>query len=148
MILAGYAALLLLGLGGSEAKQMRARAPAGPAISVRQQIIIRVPVVRGRVSTGAPPREWREGRGPRCIPANRIIGAAALGQNSIDLVFRDNSRMRAQLQRRCPALSYYRGFYVNATEDGQICADRDVVRSRTGGECQIDRFRTLRPARP
>ena len=33
-----------------------------------------------------------------------------------------------------------------ATEDGRICADRDVIRSRVGGECRIDQFRVLTPA--
>ena len=51
------------------------------------------------------------------------------------------------LERRCPALDYYNGFYMSATPDGLICADRDSIRARTGGECRIDSFRTLRAAR-
>src|SRR5919106_979769 len=101
-----------------------------------------------------PPRidgtltKWREGRGPDCIAATRLIGATLLRQNSVDLILRDNSRVRARLQRSCPALDYYRGFYINATADGRICADRDSIRSRAGGECQIDQFRSLSPERP
>jgi hypothetical protein len=68
-----------------------------------------------------------------------------MNQRSVDLVLRDNSRVRAHLERRCPALDYYLGFYVNATPDGRICADRDAIRSRAGGECVIERFRNLRP---
>jgi hypothetical protein len=95
------------------------------------------------------PIRWEEHRGPRCIPWARIAGAVQLGQNSVDLMFRDRTRIRARLERRCPALDYYRGFYLPATADGLICADRDSVRSRTGGECRIDQFRALqaRPAR-
>ena len=150
MIVAGAAALLLLALGGGQADGRGARQPRAQAgVTVRQQIIIRLPGRARQVATaGASLIRWRESDGPRCIPAGAIIGATLLGQNSVDLIMRDSSRLRARLESRCPALDYYRGFYVNATEDGRICADRDSIRSRAGGECQIDAFRTLRPERP
>jgi len=147
MIVAGAAALLLLVFGGGQsARQPRPQA----GVAVRHQIIIQVPRGRARqvATAGASLIRWRESDGPRCVPANAIIGATLLGQNSVDLIMRDSSRLRARLESRCPALDYYRGFYVNATEDGRICADRDSIRSRAGGECQIDTFRTLRPERP
>ena len=56
--------------------------------------------------------------------------------------------MRARLQDECPALDYYRGFYVRPQPDGRICADRDAIRTRSGGDCGIDRFRRLVPAKP
>lgn len=141
----GFAAFLLLAFGGGE-KQMRPIPVQGMSVTVRQQIIIRGPAAtRGGLADDRI--EWREGRGPRCIPARSVAGAARLGQESVDLIFRDNSRMRARLERRCPALDYYRGFYVNATADGMICADRDSIHSRAGGECGIDAFRSLRPRR-
>jgi hypothetical protein len=141
MIRAAAAALLALVLGPADAsKQVRPRAPEARAVTVRGQVIIRVSTGAGRA---IPAMRWDESRGPRCVATNRIVGAALLGQNSVDLIFRDNSRVRARLERRCPALDYYRGFYVEATQDGRICADRDSIRSRTGGECQIDQFRAL-----
>ena len=146
MMLAGAAALLLLAYGGGD---QQARPVRDGVLNVRQQITIRVTAGFRRVpAPGASPIEWREGRGPRCVPANRIIAATFPSQNSVDLIFRDRSRIRARLERRCAALDFYRSFYVNATPDGQICADRDSIRSRTGGECEIDQFRTLRPSRP
>ena len=148
MILAGAAMMLLAFAGAGE----RAR-PQPPqlrgSITVRQQIIIRVPAGIRRVApAGASLMQWQESRGPRCVSASRIVGASLLGQNSVDLILRDNSRIRARLEQRCPALDYYYGFYVNATEDGNICAARDVIRSRAGGACQIDQFRVLTPSRP
>ena len=146
MILTGAAALLLLVLGSSE-EQARPR-PVQGTLTVRQQIIIRVPRgLRQTTPPGAALISWREGRGPRCVATAQIVGATLLGQNSVDLILRDSSRIRAHLER-CPALDYYYGFYVNPTEDGMICADRDSIRSRVGGECQIDQFRSLRPTRP
>ena len=144
MILAGAAALLAYAFAGGDAQP----APERPSISVRQQFIIRVQRgPRMTVPTGAAPISWQESRGPRCISAARIAGATLLNQNSVDLILRDSSRVRARLEQRCPALDYYYGFYLNATADGQICADRDVIRSRVGGQCQIDQFRVLTPLR-
>lgn len=144
-MLLGAAALLLLAFGGSADESRLQYAQAG-SISIRQQIIIRIP--RTRVGRGAmaSPATWREGRGPRCIPATRIAGLGHLGENSVDLVLSDSRRIRARLGGRCPALDFYRGFYVTAAEDGRVCADRDSIRSRAGAECEIEQFRTLYPA--
>ena len=147
MILAAAAAWLLFGFSSSVEEQ--AGASGGSSVTVRQQLIIRVQRGTRRVPPpGASLIEWRESRGPRCVPASRIAGATLLGQNSVDLILRDHSRLRARLERRCPALDYYYGFYVNATEDGQICADRDLIRSRVGGQCRIEDFLVLTPVRP
>jgi len=146
MILAGSAALaLLLAFGGG---QETPRGERG-SVSVRhQQIIIRITAGERRPAPpGGAPIQWRESRGPRCIAAGRVLGATMLGQDSVDLVLRDNSRVRARLQRRCPALDYYRGFYIDTTADGRICAERDAIRSRAGGECEIEAFRALTPER-
>jgi hypothetical protein len=148
----GWGAALLALLSGSALEIEPPRSAEGSVYAqfiVRQQIIVRIPDgQRQAAPAGSTPIEWRESRGPRCVAADAIAGATLVGPNSVDLILRDNSRMRAVLQRRCPALDYYYGFYVNGTEDGQICADRDSIRSRMGGECQIDRFRTLHAAAP
>lgn len=150
MIRAGVTALLLLAsAGGGDDAQERPRPMQGGVLTVRGQIIIRVsPGASGPAPIDGQFVRWHEDRGPRCIPANRIFGAEHVGQESVDIVFRDNSRVRARLERRCPALDFYYGFYIRPTADGMICADRDSIRSRVGGECQIDRFRTLRAVRP
>lgn len=115
-------------------------------VRVRQQVIIRMPPsARRRVPAATSLQQFRERRGPRCIDLRAIRGANLLGPNSVDLTLRDNSRVRARLERRCPALDYYYGFYLDANADGQVCADRDVVRSRIGGACKIDQFRRLEP---
>ena len=101
-----------------------------------------------QLGEGRNPVTWQEERGPRCIPARQIAHAALMRQQSFDLILRDRTRLRARLERRCPALDYYVGFYISPTRDGLICAERDSIRSRAGGECRIDRFRTLRPGRP
>jgi hypothetical protein len=140
MILQQAAALLLVLLGADQQPPERTQFAQ---VTVRQHIILRMPRIQ-RIAPAASPVEWQESRGPRCVRMSTIAGAALLGRDSVDLVLRDNSRVRAELENSCPPLDYYYGFYVNGTEDGQICADRDVVRSRMGGQCEIERFRTLR----
>lgn len=148
MILAGVAAAILLAWAGgrNDGDERVQLAQARSGFTVQQQIIIRIP--RRPATRGAPaaaPVRWRESRGPRCIDARHVVGAGHLGETSVDLVLRNASRVRVQLSRRCPALDFYRGFYVNTEGDGRICADRDTIRSRAGGECPIEQFRTLRP---
>lgn len=148
VILAGATALMMLVFGGAEGGA-EAREIELAQVTVRQQIIIRVPRgARPIAPAGASLIEWREGRGPRCVPARAMAGATLLGRNSVDLILRDNSRIRARLERSCPGLDFYHGFYVNGTEDGMICADRDAIRSRMGGQCKIDQFRSLTAVRP
>jgi len=168
VIRAGLAALLTLAFGGDVAgtdKQPQRPQVNGTVTFHQQIIIVRNPAgaragarpANNAAMGGAPQSvpgsnasriRWEEHRGPRCIAWAQIAGSGLLGQESVDLVFRDNTRIRARLERHCPALDYYNGFYMAATPDGLICADRDSIRSRTGGECRIDRFRTLRAARP
>ena len=144
---AGAALLLLVSLGNGD-EQAR---PPGQGMVVHQQIIIRVqpgPRTGNRAGPARRTIAWQEERGPRCVPARQIVHADQLGQESIDLVLRDSTRVRARLERRCPALDYYYGFYVSPNPDGMICADRDAIRTRSGVSCGIDNFRILRPREP
>ena len=138
------AALLLMAMGSPSAVGTGAPMQFAQVI-IREQIIVRVPARMRQVSPAAPSLiEWKESKGPKCVPAKSILGASLLGQNSVDLILRDKSRIRAKLEGSCPALDYYYGFYIRPDPDGQICADRDSIRSRLGGQCEIERFRTLK----
>jgi len=143
-ILKGAAALSPLLLLGA-APPARAPAPVTrySQVIVREQIIVRVPP---GIQLNAPVQvRWKEGKGPKCVATRMIAAAAIIAPSSVDFLLRDNRRIRARLDSSCPALDYYRGFYVSPNPDGQICADRDVIRSRMGGECGIDKFRSLKP---
>jgi len=107
-------------------------------VTIRDEIIMRVPI---RPRPG-PEVEWREKRGPKCIAAADIAGATLSGRGTIDFVLRDRRRLRAVLDSDCPALDFYGGFYVQP-EDDRLCVRRDVIRSRMGGMCRIERFRKL-----
>ena len=135
------AALLLFTLGMPDSAPQQERTQFAQLI-VREQIMVRVPM---RLRPPDPRIEWKESRGPKCVAASTIIGAALVGQESVDFVMRDRSRVRAELENSCPALDYYRGFYITPNADGKVCADRDIIRSRMGGQCGIERFRALKP---
>ncbi|MFL6843955.1 MAG: hypothetical protein ACJ8ER_03640 [Allosphingosinicella sp.] len=138
MIRSAAAALLALAAGAPQAAPPPRPVQYGQT-EVREQVIIRF-----RQST--PTRiEWKEGKGPKCVPAQAIIAASLVGNNSLDLILRNRQRVRAKLESRCPALDYYYGFYLTRNPDGMVCQDRDIVRSRMGGACGIDKFRSLEP---
>lgn len=126
---------ILIGIGaGASGDSARVR-----SIVVQEQLILRVPV-------RPPPRQfhWEEKKGPNCIPAQGIRGAFLSGTDHVDLLLTGERIMRAELHDECPALDFYAEFYLNS-DDEQICAKRDVVRSRVGASCRIERFRRLVP---
>jgi len=118
------------------------QSPPQPAqyaqITVEQSLIVRVP---RRIP--AKPLRWKEKKGPKCVAMSSIAGAAVVADDAIDLALKGGQRLRAEFSSNCPALDYYSGFYILPTDDGKICADRDMIRTRSGGQCEIQRFRKL-----
>jgi hypothetical protein len=114
------------------------------SVSVTQTLVIRTGGPRPP-HPPTPPQTYREKKGPACIDAAAIAGAAVTAPDAVDFILKGGQRMRARLEEECPALDYYRGFYVSPNPDGRICAGRDAIRTRSGGECTIDRFRKLQP---
>ena len=78
---------------------------------------------------------------------NNILGVQMFADQYLDLLTRDRKRIRAQLEENCPSRSFYSGFYMEKSKDGKICAGRDILHSRTGAKCEIERFRELVPQR-
>jgi hypothetical protein len=102
-----------------------------------------MPVERGRPVTTRPfpPASGRN----RCVQVNNIAGAQLFGDRAIELTTRAGERYRLFLARECPALSFYQGFYYRRQRAGQLCAGRDVVGARSGGECLIASIIKVRP---
>ena len=139
---------MLLALSAAPANDASRQSVQVAQVTIREQILVRVPMRLRQVPPASQSLiDWEEKRGPKCIATNSILGATLLGQRSVDLILRDRTRVRAKLENSCPALDFYYGFYLSRNADGQICSDRDFIRSRVGGECEIERFRTLEPAR-
>ena len=109
-------------------------------MTVSGEFIIHVPIAERR----RPGIEWVEHKGPKCLSAAMIAGAAMASQSTIDFVLRDRRRVRAQLDSDCAGLDFYGGFYVEP-QDGEVCAKREEIRLRAGSTCRIERFRSLEP---
>jgi hypothetical protein len=107
---------------------------------VEREVIMRIPVR----SRPVRPFAWVEKRGPKCIEASNIRGAALSGRETVDFLLFDRTRLRAQLSEDCPALDFYNGFYVTP-QKGKLCARRDEIHSRIGRSCTIEGFSRLLP---
>lgn len=110
---------------------------------VQEEVIMRIPVRPRPVQ----PNAWEEKKGPKCLDAGSIRGAALSGRESVDFLLFDRTRIRAQLDEDCPALDFYNGFYLTP-QNGKVCAKRDDIHSRMGRSCRIERFRDLVPKEP
>ena len=130
-------------------------APAGQVtgievaqVTIRGRLIIRVPsklqdnATPMRQFTPPQPIEWAEKKGPKCVAADQLGGAIVAG-DYVDLVLRGGDRVRAQLDGDCSGLGYYGGFYLKPSADGQLCAGRDSIRTRSGDRCTIKKFKKL-----
>ena len=147
MIAGGTLALLLAaGIGGGG--RTGGPSPSGEQIELAQVTIHERIVVRVPASRVPPVVRWKFKRAPRCIPADGLAGAAFMAPDSIDLIARGGDRTRADLASMCPAIDFYTGFYLTPSTDRRICAGRDSIHTRAGGECQIKRFRRLVPEDP
>lgn len=107
---------------------------------VRERLVVRVPARRS-----APMIKWKEKRAPKCMSAEGLAGAAVVEPDSIDMIARGGQRFRVELASACPGIEFYRGFYLVPSADRMICAGRDAIHARSGGKCQIKRFRKLVP---
>lgn len=114
-------------------------------VTIHERIIMRLP----RLGPRKPDRPivWKEKHGPKCVAAADLAGAMVTRPDAVDLVLNGGARIRARLDNDCGPLDYYDGFYIKPAADGMICADRDVIRARSGAACQIDSFRRLVPSR-
>ena len=108
---------------------------------VQNEVILRVRVQPRPV---VQPIVWIERKGPKCIPVGAIRRALLFGSEQVDFILASRERVRAEFDEDCPALDFYGDFYLQP-EDAQLCAGRDVVHSRIGGSCTIERFKLLVP---
>jgi hypothetical protein len=117
-------------------------------VSIHERIVIRVPRMApaARVVVPAPVR-YKEKKGPKCVAVAEMGGAQIVTPGAVDLVMTGGRRLRARLDRDCGPMDFYNGFYLRPAADGKVCADRDVIRMRSGASCVITTFKTLQPAR-
>lgn len=117
--------------------------PVVRRVIIQDELILRIPV---RPSLPPARLEWVPVGGPSCLASGAIRGAALSEDGDVDFMLSGAKRVRAKLADDCPGLDFYKGFYMTP-EDDRICAGRDVIRSRIGGSCRIERFERLVPRR-
>ena len=114
-------------------------------LTIRQRVVVRVPRMEPPRAPVLKKIEWKEKKGPECVPVADLGGAIVTARDRIDLVMRGGKRVRAEFDDDCRGLDFYRGFYLKPAADGMVCAGRDVVRARSGAKCPVKRFRKLVP---
>jgi hypothetical protein len=97
----------------------------------------RVQIVRAPVTAQEPRPEPPLAGRSRCVAMNGVAGAVVFGDRAVELSMRNGSHWRVYFAQQCPTLSFYAGFYYRRAEAGQLCAGRDAIISRSGGECTI-----------
>ncbi|HMT42967.1 MAG TPA: hypothetical protein PKA59_00345 [Chakrabartia sp.] len=146
--LAGFASAVLAGTAAL-ADEPRVASMIIAQVQIEQRTVVRIRPVAIQPESARPAlrQRWEEKKGPNCIRMTNVAGAMVSSPDSIDLVLRGGSRMRAKLSRACPSIDFYSGFYVKPSKDGNICEERDMIHSRSGGECGIQRFKSLVPGK-
>ena len=71
------------------------------------------------------------------------IGAVADRGDRLLLFMRDRRTIAARLEKGCSPRDFYRGAYMERSEDGRICVQRDRLMSRAGTKCQVAKFTEL-----
>ncbi|WP_424771940.1 hypothetical protein [Pontixanthobacter sp.] len=123
-------------------------------VRIERRLTIRISPQRSRdprqfMSTlpqGEKLRQMAERKIGNCVKTNQIVGVQPMEDDRLLLFLRDQKMIAANLEKACSARDFYSGLYVEDNADGQICIDRDKLRSRTGANCAIKRMRQLVPA--
>ncbi|MEO1044536.1 MAG: hypothetical protein AAFX04_03760 [Pseudomonadota bacterium] len=120
-------------------------------VRIEQRVIIRIPRTSRRrlpaadLRAGQVSQDWQERKIGKCLPMNSIAGVQIGRDDQMLLYLRDRRIIRAQLEKACRARDFYSGFYLEQSNDGRLCVDRDVLQARSGSKCELTRIRQLVP---
>ncbi|WP_052208085.1 hypothetical protein [Croceibacterium mercuriale] len=121
-------------VGGAPASQVRIERRViirvGPSAPVRQP---RTPVSRRVVQQPAG----------NCVTVGAIGGVEPTRDNRLLLFMRDQRLLAAELTDGCRAAHFYAGFYMENSDDGQLCVGRDHLHARDGSDCQVTSLQRL-----
>lgn len=78
-----------------------------------------------------------------CVPLNEIAGVRLGDGRRLLLYMRDRRVFSASFGRSCPVQVFYSGFYVERPVDGLLCAGRERLHARSGGDCMLGSFTEL-----
>ena len=124
-------------------------APAnGEQVRIQRRVILRIspaPARQNFTAEAAPaPVRQRIVERPagNCVDSADIGGVADRGDRLV-LFMRDRRTLAAKLEKGCSPRDFYRGFYMERSDDGKLCVRRDRLMSRSGAKCQVASFTQL-----
>jgi hypothetical protein len=119
-------------------------------VRIEQRVVIRVAPARrirqdliADVRQGAAGNRFQERPMKRCVPMANIAGVQSGPRNRLILFMRDRNIVSAALEKACSVRDFYSGFYVERSTDGLLCSGRDMLQSRTGASCGVQRLSHL-----
>ncbi|WJY18021.1 hypothetical protein QQS45_10335 [Alteriqipengyuania flavescens] len=120
----------------------------GRQVRVERRVVLRI--APRRTSSAPPPDNRSRVRYRRvamgdCMPMEDVGAVRPSGENRLLFFRRSGGIVSARLERSCSARAYYSGFYVERSEDGQMCVARERLRSRSGVTCSIASLERLEP---
>ena len=125
------------------------RTPMENQVRIEQRVIIRIApssqrdFERSMARLARTAESYQEERTGDCVPIGSIVAVYPSQTNRLLLFMRDRRILSAALERACKAEDFYSGFYVERSEDGQLCSRRDRLQSRAGASCRVSRLSRL-----
>ncbi|MWV28309.1 hypothetical protein [Aurantiacibacter rhizosphaerae] len=125
--------------------------PEAYQVRIRQRVVVRVspapPRARSQMMAELPRRPMRrsyeEVEHDDCVDVSDIVGVQPSSDNRLLIFTQKRQILAARLDSTCAARAFYAGFYVERSEDGQLCVARDLLQSRAGASCEVSRFSRL-----
>lgn len=120
-------------------------------VRIEQRVVIRISPQRSsnrnsllaQLPANGLNTRFEEREMERCVPMARISGVQTGTGNRLLLFLSDNRIISVNLERACRAREFYSGFYIERSEDGRLCVDRDELQSRSGAKCEVEAMRQL-----
>lgn len=125
--------------------------PIQRQVRIEQRVIVRIsprqPTARqsmfAELPTRAPTSRFEERKMEKCVPVANVVGVQTGSGNRLLLFLNDRRTVTASLEKSCRARDFYSGFYIERSDDGMLCVDRDKLQSRSGANCEVERMRQL-----
>ena len=130
----------------------RARQPAlQNQVRIQSRVVIRIgpaaQQARRQMLSELPRRPLRtryeEVEHDDCIDAEDMVGVQPTSDNRLLFFTGADQILAASLEDGCSARAFYAGFFIERSEDGQLCVARDRLQSRAGASCEVDEFTRL-----
>ena len=125
--------------------------PEANQVRIRQRVVVRVSPAparaRSQMMAELPRRPMRrsfaEVEHDDCVEVSDIVGVQPTNDNRLLFFTEERQVLAARLNRSCVARAFYAGFYLDRSEDGQLCVSRDQLQSRAGASCEVLEFSRL-----